>query len=1126
MVAAQSNFQFLETSEGQVFRLGQLAERYFVDDPNTCLLKLRQMAEATAKLTAGRFGLSVVPSDSFSEVLRRLRLECSLPREVGDLFHGLRVVGNQAAHEGHGAHGDALHALKLARQLAAWYVRTFHDATLRLGPFSPPPSPLAADAQLREELDALRVNLADALSDAERSRLHAEQLAQQNQTAEQRAAQEREERDVWERLAEEAERDKAELAARLRQLSEASAPEPSAVRSARLELARSAAEKINLDEAETRTLIDQQLRDAGWEADTRLLRFASGARPIKGRNRAIAEWPTDSGPADYALFCGLTLIGTVEAKRRNRNVMEVLPQAERYSSDVRLIDSETAQGSPWGIYRAPFAFSTNGRPYLRQVATLSGIWRRDLRDANNPAEVLTGWPTPQGLLERLKVDRVAAHRDLEGQPFEFGFSLRPYQQKAIQAVEGALRDNRRSILVAMATGTGKTKLAIAMLYRLISARRFRRVCFVVDRSALGEQTAREFSTTKVINGKTFSDIFGLKGLEDIRPDEDTRIHICTIQGLVRRVLFSEGAEDSPPVDQYDLMVVDECHRGYLLDREMSETDLAFRNQEDYISKYRRVLEHFDAVKIGLTATPALHTTDIFGLPVYTYSYREAVIDDYLVDHEPPIRIGTLLSEQGIHFQRDDEVDVVHVSSGEVERATLPDDIDFEVEQFNKSVVTVPFNRAIAQELTKYIDPGDGEKTLVFAVSDAHADILVNELRAAFRNAYGPLPDDTIRKITGKVDHVGKLILSYRNDPLPKIAVTVDLLTTGVDIPRITNLVFMRRVNSRILYEQMLGRATRLCPEIGKTAFRIFDTVDLYAHLQNLTDMRPVAADPTFTLEKLFAEMVGPADEAHKARVREQIIVRLRRRVARMPVEARARYEKEAGETPAASLQRFVTGNTTGLSRWLADRPGLGAILDWTNEDGTPRFVPISEHEDRVTSVTRGYGTGSKPEDFLDAFAQFVRANVNTIAALKIIVQRPQELTREELRQLRLELDAAGFTDVKIKRAWADAKNEDIAASIIGFIRQAALGDALVPYATRIRQAVEALLRKRAWTDVQRKWIERIGQQIEKQDIIDRSAFEEEPFASQGGWSRIDKVFNGELDQVMRDITENIWKEAG
>ena len=135
------------------------------------------------------------------------------------------------------------------------------------------------------------------------------------------------------------------------------------------------------------------------------------------------------------------------------------------------------------------------------------------------------------------------------------------------------------------------------------------------------------------------------------------------------------------------------------------------------------------------------------------------------------------------------------------------------------------------------------------------------------------------------------------------------------------------------------------------------------------------------------------------------------------------------------------------------------------------------------------------------------------------------MTREELRKLRLELDAAGFTDTKIKRAWADARNEEIAASIIGYIRQAALGDPLVPYGDRVRHAVDAILRKRSWTDVQRKWIDRIGRQLEIETVVDRDAFDAEPFASLGGWTRIDRVFNGELAQVVRDLNENIWKDA-
>ena len=185
---------------------------------------------------------------------------------------------------------------------------------------------------------------------------------------------------------------------------------------------------------------------------------------------------------------------------------------------------------------------------------------------------------------------------------------------------------------------------------------------MVDRSALGDQAAGEFSTTKIVSGKAFADIFGLKRLQDVTPETETKIHICTIQGLVKRVLYAADNSEAPPVDQYDLMVVDECHRGYLLDREMSDAELSFRGQEDYISKYRRVLEYFDAVKVGLTATPALHTTEIFGDPIFTYSYRQAVIDGYLIDHEPPVRIETALARAGINVLALDKARVFQTST--------------------------------------------------------------------------------------------------------------------------------------------------------------------------------------------------------------------------------------------------------------------------------------------------------------------------------------------------------------------------------------------------------------------------------------------------------------------------------
>src|SRR5205807_31316 len=185
---------------------------------------------------------------------------------------------------------------------------------------------------------------------------------------------------------------------------------------------------------------------------------------------------------------------------------------------------------------------------------------------------------------------------------------------------------------------------------------------------LGEQAAIEFKTTRIVSARTFADIFGLKELGDVLPETATKVHICTIQGLVKRVLFANENEDVPPVDQYDLIVVDECHRGYLLDRELSDAEMSFRNEADYVSKYRRVLEHFDAVKIGLTATPALHTAQIFGDPIFDYSYRRAVVDGYLIDHEPPMRIRTHLAENGIRYARGEQMEIFVTGRGSVDLA--------------------------------------------------------------------------------------------------------------------------------------------------------------------------------------------------------------------------------------------------------------------------------------------------------------------------------------------------------------------------------------------------------------------------------------------------------------------------
>jgi type I restriction enzyme, R subunit len=626
----------------------------------------------------------------------------------------------------------------MARHLGIWFHRTFGgDRQFKPGVFVPPPHPTDATAELAAELERLRLALEETRSEAERASLTAEEHARALLSAEEKAAKEAEERSLWEQLAIESEQARSALEVQLTTLQAASRQLPAPQTAAVIDLSDWAASGIDLDEDETRAIIDRQLQNAGWLADTRNLRYSKGVRPAKGQNMAIAEWPTANGIADYALFIGTSCIGLIEAKRQRKQVSAAIDQAERYARGFQGGDGFAAiAGSPWGEFQIPFVFATNGRPYLKQIETESGIWFRDLRQPTHRRRALAGWPTPNGLEAQLGMDRETAHAALKIQPDRFGFPLRPYQRRAIAAVENHLEQDSRAMLVAMATGTGKTKLAIALLYRLLTAKRFRRVCFVVDRSALGSQAAGEFRTTKVVTAKAFGDIFGLQGLGDVVPEPETKVQICTIQGLVKRVLYASEPATIPPVDQYDLLLIDECHRGYLLDREMSDAELSFRNQDDYVSKYRRVLEYFDAVKIGLTATPALHTVQIFGEPVFTYSYREAVVDGFLIDHEPPVQITTVLSQGGIRFRAGEAMDAISSPTGHLQRIYAPDDLNFEVDEFNKKVVTIPFNQTVAQELARHIDPNLPGKTLIFAVNDAHADIVVDQVKQAMEDYYG------------------------------------------------------------------------------------------------------------------------------------------------------------------------------------------------------------------------------------------------------------------------------------------------------------------------------------------------------------------------------------------------------
>ena len=580
------------------------------------------------------------------------------------------------------------------------------------------------------------------------------------------------------------------------------------------------------------------------------------------------------------------------------------------------------------------------------------------------------------------------------------------------------------------------------------------------------------------------------------------------------------------------MIVDEAHRGYILDKEMTDEETLYRDQRDYQSKYRAVIDYFDAVKIALTATPALHTTQIFGAPVFQYTYREAVIDGYLVDHDAPHRLRTTLTEEGIHYKAGDAVAVYDPETNELTNgAQLADELDFDVDDFNRRVVDENFDRAVLAEIAADIDPEDPEqgKTLIYAVNDAHADLIVRILREIY--AETGVDNDVVMKITaaaggGNPKRVRELVRRFKNEQYPSIAVTVDLLTTGIDVPPITTLVFMRRVRSRILFEQMMGRATRLCPEIHKTHFEIYDPVGVYEALEPVTSMRAVAVDPATTIGQIIDGLDLAADSASLRAMVDRLSARVQRKVHAMPASQLAEVQKQAG-VDYEGLVRSLRGEDPERARaCIKEQQAALRLLDEIRVK-RGRAIVISDRPDELVSHTRDYGAAERPEDYLDAFARFIKSSVNEVAAINLCVTRPADLTRQTLRELELALSRAGFTEQKLNTAVSQMTNQEMVADIISLVRRYAIGSPLVSHAERVQGAVARLKAAHRFSKQELTWLRRIENYLMHDSVLNADVFDDdERFRSKGGFKKIDKVFGGGLSGIIVELNTYLYDERG
>lgn len=542
------------------------------------------------------------------------------------------------------------------------------------------------------------------------------------------------------------------------------------------------------NEAFTRVKIDQLLRDTDWKlTDGRSVRF---------------EYPLDDGgKADYALFDRQgRALAVLEAKSTSVNLSAGEAQGRRYAGQLDV----------------PFIFLSNGEE----------VWFCEkVQDAH--------FRQVQTVFSQDDLVRRKAARDIRRNPFDIpidqriaGGGGRNYQTTCIDMLCREMVNGRRKMLVEMATGTGKTRMAAALLKRLFEANWVTRALFVVDRNHLGIQAEDAFAehlphlpcyrVPRV--GRRFQD--------------EKRITIVTLQTLVNEYAkYSAG--------YFDLIVIDECHRSIY-------------------GQWRRALDHFDSVKLGLTATPCVMQDDVavdeedrqairdtlrffeVQRPTYSYGLLEAIADGHLVPYEiyramtarTAATDGFPVSRAEIDWDAVDQARRAELEALFADRDPLIVDPTALERKF-----TIPErNRAMVREFREVFESGytgpngirrapDWGKTIVFAVTKRHAETLARMLDQEFADKK---PSPTIRYADFVVSGLGPddtvdaaaKIKRFKKEKYPQILVSVNMLDTGFDCPEIRNLVMARFTHSAILYQQMRGRGTRLSP--GKSRFTMFD----------------------------------------------------------------------------------------------------------------------------------------------------------------------------------------------------------------------------------------------------------------------------------------------------------------
>ncbi|GGK87530.1 restriction endonuclease subunit R [Salinibacterium xinjiangense] len=644
-------------------------------------------------------------------------------------------------------------------------------------------------------------------------------------------------------------------------------------------------------EDETRDLfIDVLLHEAGWKLDeARDLEF-----PVFGMPNNSAD---GNGFVDYVLWGdnGLPL-GLVEAKRTRKDAIAGQQQAKLYADRLEAVYGQR-----------PLIFYTNGYEHF--------LWD----DASYPPRRIDGFFTRDQL--ELLIQRRATRKPLASVEVNPLIVERYYQRRAIAKVAEAFENKERKALLVMATGSGKTRTVIALADVLIRANWAKRILFLADRIALVNQATNAFK-------QQLPDSAPVNLVTD--KDSEGRVYVSTyptMMGLINN--GGDGLRRFGP-GSFDLVIIDEAHRSVY-------------------QKYGAIFDYFDSLLVGLTATPKNeidhNTYGLFnledGVPTDSYDLTDAIAEGYLV---PPVgrSVATKFVREGIRYAELSESEKEEWDLLDWDDGDIPDEVDSSAMNtwlFNKDTVDTVLETLMTEGRT--VAGGDRlGKTIIFAKNNKHAEFIAER----FNENYPQYKGEFGRVITHQQKYSQSLIDDFsKPDSAPHIAISVDMLDTGIDVPEVVNLVFFKAVHSKTKYWQMVGRGTRLRPDLygpgePKQDFVIFDVCQNIEYFNQDLPSAGVGTMPSlrsrlFTSRlQLLAAMDAAPDEAELTALREGVAARMHERVAGMSLDNfLVRRSRRAVERFARGESWLtIAGDDFTEAGTLADLPSATDVQD-TNE---------------------------------------------------------------------------------------------------------------------------------------------------------------------------------------------------